>query len=173
MARIESKDSEQKKLLTPEDEIKELEMILALKKEKLEKGKVYNIEEQGEKVKEKIETPEKSRHEEQIETKKEREIIPESIKEKLKFFGREKKGVPISRPPAAIAQINDDAIKIKKLEAEQQVRKLTELAVHKGIYYAIEVVQHIDDPYLIDRFHDALINDYFDKLVAAKKLKKI
>ncbi len=168
MARIETKDGERKKIMTSEEEIKELEMILALKKEKLEKEKVSAVEAPKETIKEKPEIKEAEK-----EAKKERETIPEAIKEKLKFFSREKKGIAISRPPAAVAQINDDAVRIKKLEAEQQVRKLTELAIHKGIYYAIEVVRQIDDPYLIDRFHDALINDYFEKLVASKKLKRI
>jgi hypothetical protein len=45
---------------------------------------------------------------------------------------------------------------IKGLEKEKQVEFLIELARKRGRGHAIEVAKGLDDPYVLDRFHDDL-----------------
>jgi len=43
---------------------------------------------------------------------------------------------------------------IKKLEKEKQVQALLSLAQEKGVEHAIVVARALEDPYVLDRFHD-------------------
>jgi len=44
--------------------------------------------------------------------------------------------------------------RIKKLEKEKQVELLLRLAQKRGVEHAVEVAKGLDDPYVLDRFHD-------------------
>lgn len=46
--------------------------------------------------------------------------------------------------------------KIKKLEGEKQVEALVGLANKKGTKHAIKVAKALEDPYVLDRFHDEM-----------------
>jgi len=79
-------------------------------------------------------------------------------------------------PPASApqpAQVKADAARLSGVEKDQQLTALVELAFAKGVAHATEVVRNLDNPYLLDEFHDVLIDEFRQKLVDEKKLEEI
>lgn len=54
---------------------------------------------------------------------------------------------------------------------EAQIDTLIEHAFMKGIPAAIELAKKSNVPFLIDMLHDRLADEYYDKLIEARKLK--
>lgn len=52
-----------------------------------------------------------------------------------------------------------------------EIEALIQIAFEKGIAAAIESAKAKNDPHLLDDFHDALIDRFYQKLVEAGKLK--
>lgn len=52
-----------------------------------------------------------------------------------------------------------------------EVEALVQIAFEKGIGAAIEAAKAKNDPHLLDDFHDALIDQFYQRLVEAGKLK--
>lgn len=61
---------------------------------------------------------------------------------------------------------------LKNLDKTNQIKSLVDLSFTKGIFFAIEVAQKMDDPYLLDELHDNLIRQFKD-LIKSGKLKEI
>ncbi|TSC76713.1 MAG: hypothetical protein G01um101433_714 [Parcubacteria group bacterium Gr01-1014_33] len=78
---------------------------------------------------------------------------------------------PISQSAGTTAQKKkaDDSAKEQREEA---VRKLIELALSRTIFDAVIAAQK-STPYLLDELHDHLVDDYYDKLLALRKLKQL
>jgi hypothetical protein len=96
----------------------------------------------------------------QQEAKKE-VIQPEvSQQEQVKLRGEIEK-VEVS--DAMKAQVQDDSQSIAKLDEEKKMKQLLALAEKKGVTYAVKVAQSMDDPYLLDKFHDLLIEKGYYK----------
>ena len=51
-----------------------------------------------------------------------------------------------------------------------EIEALVQVAFDKGIAKAIEEVKAKNDPHLLDDFHDALIDRFYQKLVEAGKI---
>ena len=47
------------------------------------------------------------------------------------------------------------------------------MVFEKGVIEAVEVAKKLDNPYLLDEFHDALVDKLYDKLVEQGKLKQV
>jgi len=69
--------------------------------------------------------------------------------------------------------VRSDAKNIKKLEKNQQLKSLVDLAFVKGVSHAVEVVRNLDSPYLMDEFHDTLVDHLHKELVDKGKLEEI
>ncbi len=84
---------------------------------------------------------------------------------------------PVVPPAAKIAidqaAVKEDVQKFKGVEKNQQLKSLVDLAFLKGVNYAIEVARNLDSPYLMDEFHDVLIDEFRQKLVEGGKLEEI
>ena len=52
-----------------------------------------------------------------------------------------------------------------------EIEALIQIAFEKGISEAIEAAKAKNDPHLLDDFHDALIDRFYQKLIEAGKLK--
>lgn len=50
---------------------------------------------------------------------------------------------------------------------------LVNMALNKSIYQAIKVARKIGNAYLLDRFHDIIVNELFEDLAKKKKIKPI
>jgi hypothetical protein len=79
--------------------------------------------------------------------------------------------------PPATHRLTDDLKKKadnvrKEEERERQVRELVEIALTKSIQDAVRIAKNAS-PYLLDELHDHLVDDYYDKLVALRKIKEL
>ncbi|MCX6730053.1 MAG: hypothetical protein NT058_00950 [Candidatus Portnoybacteria bacterium] len=104
---------------------------------------------------------------------KEGELSPEKQKEILKEAINEKiiEAPPISSSSQQTAQ--QAVIKLKDEPKERQIELLIQMAFNKGVVEAVETAKNLDSPYLLDEFHDALIDHLYNKLVEEGKLKQI
>jgi hypothetical protein len=88
--------------------------------------------------------------------------------------------VPVAPPsvsvpltPPTIKQAKVEAQTFKGMEKNQQLKGLVDLAFQKGVIYATEVVRNLDNPYLMDEFHDTLADHLHKQLVEKGKLEEI
>ena len=66
-----------------------------------------------------------------------------------------------------------DSFLLKKLEElEKQVRELVAIALQRSIQHAVKAAER-ETPYLLDELHDHLVDDYYEKLVALRKIKNL
>jgi hypothetical protein len=81
----------------------------------------------------------------------------------------------ISAPltPPVIQKAKDEAEAFRGMEKNQQLKGLVDLAFQKGVIYAAEVVRNLDNPYLMDEFHDTLADHLHKELVEKGKLEEI
>lgn len=87
--------------------------------------------------------------------------------------------VPIPSPAAPVPATSQSANLAAKAEADRireeehhkQIESLVQIAVTKGIINAVSVARHLGNPHLMDDFHDALVDEYYDKLVAARVIE--
>lgn len=97
-----------------------------------------------------------------------KEIIKEIIKEKV-----EVPAVPKVKPVAPLPHIVETVKEIKREPKERQIQLLTDLAFEKGVIHATEVARGLDNPYILDEFHDTLVDELYNYLVEQGKLKQI
>ncbi len=71
------------------------------------------------------------------------------------------------------SEVKTDAAKLSGIEKNQQLQGLVQLAFTKGVAHASEVVKNLDNPYLMDEFHDVLIDEFRKALVEQGKLEEI
>ena len=62
----------------------------------------------------------------------------------------------IKLSPQTKVQARKQAEEMKKQSAKGKIQHLLDLAQAQGVAYAVEVVRKMDDPYLLDLFHDIL-----------------
>lgn len=130
-----------------------------------------NIHQELEAIKEKVlEKKERFSKEEKGEIR-DKDIIKEALKEKLE----EKKGSKGEKPPIAAPPLRvvKTVQKIRDEKREKQVKLLIDLAFERGVVHATEVAKKLNDPYLLDEFHDALVDEFYDYLVEQDKLDQI
>jgi len=63
-----------------------------------------------------------------------------------------------------------DAKKISQTDAESQIQTLVDLAMTKGVVYAVKVAKHLEDNYVLDMLHDNLLADELHKSLEEKGL---
>jgi len=83
---------------------------------------------------------------------------------------------PVAPPSASQpqpAQVQSDIAKLSGIEKNQQLKNLVDMAFLKGVAHATEVARNLDNPYLLDEFHDTLIDEFHKKLVEEGKLEEI
>ena len=101
----------------------------------------------------------------EITKEKEKEILKEAVSEQVQKLqpvsGDQQKAVV-----ATSQQIKDEP-------KERQIQALIDVVFEKGISHAVEVARRLDSPYLLDEFHDALVDELYNKLVKQGKLKAI
>lgn len=136
------------KEIGPEEEIKELERKLEEKKREIaERGGAE---------------PE------------EKELFREVLRKHVAEVRPVRPGVSLPVPSAKPSLADDlkkkaDDIK-KQARREEQVKALIEIALTRTIAQAVKVAEKAS-PYLLDELHDHLVDDYYDKLIALRKLK--
>ena len=76
-------------------------------------------------------------------------------------------------PPAIPKVVIKKAKELKGEPKERQIKLLIDLAFEKGVVHATEVAKRLDSPYILDEFHDTLVDELYNYLVEQKKLKQI
>ena len=128
--------------ISPEDEIRLLEAKLAIKKRELE---------------------------ERGEIKHEKEVFKEVLKEHIETVR------PVTGDTASGVKpvISDSALKtaqkIKDDEQESQLEHLLQIALGESLLRAVHIAEALG-PYMLDLLHDTLVDKYYDKLVAARRI---
>lgn len=109
---------------------------------------------------------------ERLEARLEKEKAPEGkekmVKQEIKTYLREIQQTP---PTAAPLATRDEADEIKKFPPSQQVGALVSLVFEKGLKEAISVAKDLNNPAILDEFHDILADRYYKELVEKKILK--
>jgi hypothetical protein len=77
--------------------------------------------------------------------------------------------VPLTSQPPAAAPKKED---LKDLNEDRQMKILVDLAFAQGIDKAVAAARATGDAYLIDKFHDTLIDELHQQLIDKGKLKE-
>ncbi|KKS38097.1 MAG: hypothetical protein A3G49_00065 [Candidatus Sungbacteria bacterium RIFCSPLOWO2_12_FULL_41_11] len=134
----------QKTEKTPEEEIRELEWLLAEKRK--------TMEEKG------------------IE-KEPKEVFREVFKE---YVGAKKPLLPppaVQLPAAVSDEQKRQADELKQKERHEQLEHLIGISFEKGLLDAVTLAENMT-PWLLDELHDRLVDEYYQKLVQSQKLKE-
>ena len=100
--------------------------------------------------------------------KHEKELIREIIKEKTEI-----PALPKITPIAPKKTVIKKAQALKSEPKERQIKLLTDLAFDKGVIYATEVARNLDSPYILDEFHDTLVDELYNYLIKQGKLTQL
>ena len=82
-------------------------------------------------------------------------------------------GVGDAQVKAPASSVHDETPSYELPELKGQVEELVQLAFQKNIDTAVKEVKKKNDSALIDAFHDALVDELYDRLVSEDKLKQI
>lgn len=119
-------------------------------------------EEEIQEIKEKIESA-------PIDIEKERTPEKEqAVKEQIKQYVKAQPSDDASQLPVSK---RDEAREIRKFPEKQQVNALVSLVFEKGLKQAVSIARALDNPAILDEFHDVLADRYFDELVKRKIIK--
>ncbi|MCD6283697.1 hypothetical protein J7J12_00370 [bacterium] len=116
--------------------------------------------------------------------------LEETIKEikKEREFPREEKAMEKDREissddyrsisnKSTSDDINNDIKKqvkrISSLSEENQIETLCDLAFQKGLDFAVDVAKGLNNSYVLDEFHDRLVDEFYQKLIEEGKLEKM
>lgn len=80
-------------------------------------------------------------------------LSQEQIQNKQIRINLEKANLDDSKNLEAQLQAGD----AKNLDEQKKITKLLDLAKTKGVVFAVSVAKKMDDPYLLDVFHDTLV----------------
>lgn len=104
----------------------------------------------------------KEQKETKIETSK--ETGKEALEQHFEDFRMARKAIPTK------TQIKKITRQMKDADIAHQLIVLVNLARIKGVYYAVKIAKKLGNAYLLDRLHDAIVNDLFEELIKNKKL---
>lgn len=57
-------------------------------------------------------------------------------------------------------------------DAIKQVKVLCDLAFQKGVDVALKAAQELNNPYVLDEFHDVLVDELYERLIKEKKIER-
>lgn len=99
------------------------------------------------------------------------ELAPEKKPEIIVEKEKEKEIVVKPETKEEILQEQEKEIKeIKNLDQDKQVKVLCDLAFQKGLDYAIKTARALDNAYVLDEFHDTLIDELREQLIQKGRL---
>lgn len=117
-------------------------------------------------LKERVEQLESQLRKEQPKVTPEKE--EKAVKQEIKSYLRELQQMPSTAAPLAV---RDETDEIKKFPPSQQVGALISLVFEKGLEEAISIAKELNNPAILDEFHDILADRYYKELVEKKIIK--
>jgi hypothetical protein len=108
----------------------------------------------------------------EVQLKKERapEEREKIVKQEIEKYLTKMQKMPTFSAPKAV---RDEAKEIKKFPSTQQVGALVSLVFDKGLPEAISVAKSLNNPAILDEFHDILIDRYYQILIEKGILKNL
>jgi hypothetical protein len=103
--------------------------------------------------------------EKELSAEKQKEILREIVSEHINT------SQPVPQPQQQ--SIIQKAQTLQNEPKERQIALLIQLAFEKSVFEAVNVARKLDNPYLLDEFHDALVDKLYNQLVEKGKLKQI
>jgi len=86
-----------------------------------------------------------------------REVIEKILEEdRIVRDQLEKEVLRMHGHPELEEEAKEEALKIKELNIEERLKRLLDIAKVKGMVMAVRVCKEMNDPYLLDLFHDTL-----------------
>lgn len=107
----------------------------------------------------------------QVEQKEEQER-----REQAERAVAEIKTTPSAKAQEVVSPVMTDADLVKDLQSvmsmdkPQQVKTLIYLAFKKGVRYSFSIAKQLKDPYLLDEFHDTLVDELYQQLLKKRKI---
>jgi seryl-tRNA synthetase len=92
----------------------------------------------------------------------------EKIREEIKNHLQELQQTPSFAAPV---KERDELKEIKIMPKSQQIGALVSLVFDKGLPKAVSIAKSLDNPAILDEFHDILIDKYYEELIKRKILK--
>jgi seryl-tRNA synthetase len=92
------------------------------------------------------------------------------IKQEIRKYLEELQETPSFASPT---NVRDEAKEILKFPPSEQVGALISLVFEKGLKEAISVARHLQNPAILDEFHDTLVDQFYEKLVKEKIIKPL
>lgn len=146
-------------------EIDKLKKILEVKERELKEQRIVpGLKQEISQVREKLKT--RSVEYEKIAENRE-EKDKNEIRADIEEFASKRASAPTAQQIKAV----DD--QIKDTNSQHQLSVLVNLALTKSVYLAIKTARKIGNAYLLDRFHDIIVNELYEELVKNKKIKPI
>ena len=109
---------------------------------------------------------------EKLESQLKKEKAPEEkekiVKEEIRTYLEKYQKMPTFAAPKVV---RDEAKEIKKFPTTQQVGTLVSLVFDKGLPQAISVAKALNNPAILDEFHDILVDRYYQILIEKGILK--
>lgn len=127
-------------------------------KEGVEAVSVEELKERLERIKPKIEKEKGAEEKERI------------IKQEIKSYLQDLQKTPSFAPSV---KTRDEVKEISKFPPSQQIGSLISLVFEKGLKEAISVAGSLDNPAILDEFHDTLVDRYYEELIKKKILKAL
>lgn len=147
-------------------DIEKLKKLLEVKEKELKTTlETASLKEEILRVREKLKS--QSIEYEKIREKKEEKEEKESAGQDYGEISIKRKSLPTQHQSKIVASQLDNS------NIHHQLAILINLAVTKSIYYAVKIARKIGNAYLLDRFHDAIVNELYEDLVKKKKIKPI
>jgi len=165
----ESASSQDKKGAEMQEEIARLKRLLEIKEKELKtslesaslKKEILLVRE---KLKERSAEYEKGNEFKETKLEIARETAKESLRQNFEDLSMARKAAPTK------LQIKKITRQMKDADIAHQLIVLIDLARFKGVYYAIKIAKKLGNAYLLDRLHDAIVNDLYEELIKNKKL---
>lgn len=83
------------------------------------------------------------------------------------------KPTPVAPPPTPPPVAPPVKEELKALDEDRQLKILVDLAFEQGLDKAVEAARATENSYLIDKFHDTLVDELYQKLMEKGKLKEL
>lgn len=101
-----------------------------------------------------------------LEAQLEKETMPAEkekiVKQEIKNYFQE-----ITKTPSfsSSTKVRDEAKEIEKFSKPEQIGALISLVFEKGLKYAVGVAKNLNNPAILDEFHDTLVDRYYQILI--------
>lgn len=162
----ENIDSREKKDAEMHEEIARLKKLLEIKEKELKTSlETASLKKEILFVREKLKEQSNEREKGNEFKEKKLETAKEALKQSFEDLSMIRKAAPTK------TQIKKITNQLKDADIAHQLIILIDLTRFKGVYYAIKIAKKLGNAYLLDRLHDAIVNDLYEDLIKNKKLQ--